>query len=120
MAITPGQTAFTRTPLPASCLLPGQQDQVTGADGLYRFDVLLGADPAEIYLSNGETLSSLAARAQEASSRNLLFAPETEHGAELQARWPAHSVPPGLMAQLDELEEALAAARRELDQDEGK
>ncbi|MDH3588162.1 MAG: OmpA family protein, partial [Gammaproteobacteria bacterium] len=34
------------TPLPAACLLPGQQDQVTGADGLYRFDVLLGSDPA--------------------------------------------------------------------------
>lgn len=27
--------------------------------------------------------------------------------AELKARWPAHSVPPALMAQLDELEEAL-------------
>ncbi|MBT8143364.1 MAG: OmpA family protein, partial [Gammaproteobacteria bacterium] len=32
--------------LPASCLLPGQQDQVTGADGYYRFDVLVDADPA--------------------------------------------------------------------------
>lgn len=39
--------------------------------------------------------------------------------AELQARWPAHSVPPALMAQLDELEDALAAARRELNEGEG-
>ncbi|MEN7342883.1 MAG: OmpA family protein [Pseudomonadota bacterium] len=33
-------------PLPAACLLPGQQPQTTAADGFYRFDVLLGADPA--------------------------------------------------------------------------
>jgi tRNA-Thr(GGU) m(6)t(6)A37 methyltransferase TsaA len=30
--------------------------------------------------------------------------------ADLKARWPAHSVPPALMAQLDELEEALKCA----------
>ncbi|MBT8136854.1 MAG: DUF11 domain-containing protein, partial [Gammaproteobacteria bacterium] len=34
------------TPLPDACLLPDQQNQVTAADGLYRFDVLLGNDPA--------------------------------------------------------------------------
>ncbi len=33
-------------PLPAACLLPGQQNQVTAADGLYRFDLLPDADPA--------------------------------------------------------------------------
>ena len=32
--------------LPAVCLLDGQQDQVTGVDGGYRFDVNLDADPA--------------------------------------------------------------------------
>lgn len=41
-----------------------------------QLDALLGGtDPAEIYLSNGETLSALTERAQEASSRNLVFAP---------------------------------------------
>ncbi|MBT8143846.1 MAG: OmpA family protein, partial [Gammaproteobacteria bacterium] len=34
------------TPVPAACLLPNQQTQVTGADGLYRFDLILGADAA--------------------------------------------------------------------------
>jgi hypothetical protein len=33
--------------------------------------------------------------------------------ADWQARLPAHSIPPGLMAELDALEEALHAARRE-------
>lgn len=37
--------------------------------------LLNGTDPAEIYLSNGETLNALAARTQDSSSRNLLFAP---------------------------------------------
>ncbi len=41
-----------------------------------QLDALLdGTDPAEIYLSNGETLSALTERAQEESSRNLVFAP---------------------------------------------
>ena len=31
--------------------------------------------------------------------------------ADLKKRWPKHSVPPGLMMQLDELEEELALAR---------
>jgi hypothetical protein len=30
--------------------------------------------------------------------------------AEVKSRWPAHSVPPALMQQLDELEEALEKA----------
>jgi hypothetical protein len=30
--------------------------------------------------------------------------------ADLKSQWPAHSVPPGLMQQLDELEEALEKA----------
>ena len=35
------------TPLPAICLIsPTQQNQVTTADGFYRFDVVPGADPA--------------------------------------------------------------------------
>jgi HAMP domain-containing protein len=34
--------------------------------------------------------------------------------ADLQARLPAHSVPPSMIAELDELEEALARARRQL------
>ena len=33
--------------------------------------------------------------------------------AALKKHWPAHSVPPGLMQQLDELEEALAQAKQE-------
>ncbi|MDH3640521.1 MAG: OmpA family protein, partial [Gammaproteobacteria bacterium] len=33
-------------PLPDVCVLPGQQNQVTGADGNYRMDLLVGADPA--------------------------------------------------------------------------
>ncbi|MEL7311652.1 MAG: OmpA family protein [Pseudomonadota bacterium] len=38
--------------LPDACLLPGQQNQVTADDGLYQFDVQLGADPA---CPSGET-----------------------------------------------------------------
>ncbi|MDX2438178.1 MAG: hypothetical protein QNL88_14145 [Acidobacteriota bacterium] len=34
-----------------------------------------GTDPADIFLSNGETLSVLAAKTQEETSRNLFFAP---------------------------------------------
>jgi hypothetical protein len=34
--------------------------------------------------------------------------------ADLLARLPAHSVPPSMIAELDELEEALAQARRQL------
>ena len=34
------------TPLPAACVLPGQQNQITDATGWYRFDVIAGADPA--------------------------------------------------------------------------
>jgi hypothetical protein len=30
--------------------------------------------------------------------------------ADLKKRWPAHSIPPALMQELDELEEALAKA----------
>jgi hypothetical protein len=33
--------------------------------------------------------------------------------ADLHARLPAHSVPPSMIAELDELEEALAQARRQ-------
>jgi uncharacterized repeat protein (TIGR01451 family) len=34
------------TPLPAACLIDGsQQNQVTGTDGAYRFDIVPGADP---------------------------------------------------------------------------
>jgi hypothetical protein len=33
--------------------------------------------------------------------------------ADLLARLPAHSVPPSMIAELDELEEALAQARRQ-------
>jgi anti-sigma-K factor RskA len=34
--------------------------------------------------------------------------------ADLLARLPAHSVPPSMIAELDELEEALAQAQRQL------
>jgi uncharacterized repeat protein (TIGR01451 family) len=34
------------TPLPNACVLPGQQNQVTAADGFYRIDLLPDADPA--------------------------------------------------------------------------
>ena len=33
-------------PLPAACLLQNQQGQVTQSDGEYRFDIVVGADPA--------------------------------------------------------------------------
>jgi hypothetical protein len=33
--------------------------------------------------------------------------------ADLQARLPAHSIPPGMIAELDRLEESLARARRQ-------
>lgn len=36
-------TTSAGTPLPAVCLLPGQQPQSTGADGAYRFDIVSGA-----------------------------------------------------------------------------
>ncbi|WP_170063460.1 DUF7507 domain-containing protein [Albidovulum inexpectatum] len=39
-------TDASGTPLPPSCLLPGQQPQTTDATGSYRFDILPGADPA--------------------------------------------------------------------------
>jgi uncharacterized repeat protein (TIGR01451 family) len=39
-------TTKNGTPLPAVCLLQGQQNQVTGANGRYRFDIVGGADPA--------------------------------------------------------------------------
>jgi hypothetical protein len=38
-------------------------------------ELLNGTDPADIYLSNGETLQALTTRTQAASSRHLLFAP---------------------------------------------
>ena len=34
--------------------------------------------------------------------------------ADLKARLPAHSTPPGMMAELDELDEQLVAAKAEL------
>lgn len=41
-------------PLPDACLLPGQQDQTSAADGLYRFDVVLDAAPE---CASGETFT---------------------------------------------------------------
>jgi hypothetical protein len=35
--------------------------------------------------------------------------------AELKARWPAHSVPPNMWQELEELEEKLERAKREPD-----
>ena len=35
--------------------------------------------------------------------------------ADLKARWPAHSVPPSMWQQLEELEEKLEQARRDAD-----
>lgn len=34
--------------------------------------------------------------------------------AELQARWPAHSIPPAMLAELDELDDQLADLRARL------
>ena len=39
-----------------------------------------------------------------------------EQIADLKARWPAHSVPPHMWQQLEELEEKLEQARREAGQ----
>jgi len=36
--------------------------------------------------------------------------------AQLQARWPAHSVPPAMLQQLEDLEEALEKLNRARDQ----
>jgi tRNA-Thr(GGU) m(6)t(6)A37 methyltransferase TsaA len=38
--------------------------------------------------------------------------------SDLKARWPSHSVPPAMMAQLDELEEALRRANEQSDEAE--
>ena len=38
--------------------------------------------------------------------------------AELKKRWPAHSVPPALMQELDDLEEQLAEAQKQARQEE--
>jgi len=39
--------------------------------------------------------------------------------ADLKARWPAHSVPPNMLMQLDELEDALEQAMRALAEKKG-
>ena len=41
-----------------------------------------------------------------------------EQIAELKKRWPAHSVPPALLQELDDLEEALAEALKEAKQEQ--
>ena len=38
--------------------------------------------------------------------------------ADLEARLPKHSIPPAMVAQLDQLEEALEEARREAEMEE--
>lgn len=38
--------------------------------------------------------------------------------AELKKRWPAHSVPVGMMVEMDELEDELTKARELLEQEE--
>jgi hypothetical protein len=38
--------------------------------------------------------------------------------ADLKARLPAHSIPPSMMAELDQLEEALVKARRQKEQEQ--
>ena len=38
--------------------------------------------------------------------------------AELKKRWPAHSVPPALMRELDDLEEELTEALEQVQQEE--
>jgi len=38
--------------------------------------------------------------------------------ADLKKRWPAHSVPPALLQELDDLEDALAAELKKLPQEE--
>jgi hypothetical protein len=37
--------------------------------------------------------------------------------ADLKSRWPAHSVPPAMMQQLDELEEELELEAKKTDED---
>jgi hypothetical protein len=39
--------------------------------------------------------------------------------ADLKRRWPAHSIPPTLMQELDDLEEELAEALAQAQQEEG-
>lgn len=41
-----------------------------------------------------------------------------EQIAELEKRWPAHSVPPAMLQELDDLEDALAIAQKKRDQEE--
>ena len=40
--------------------------------------------------------------------------------ADLKARWPAHSVPPSMWQQLEELEEELEKAQKEKQEKDGK
>lgn len=42
-----------------------------------------------------------------------------EQLAELKRRWPAHSVPPAMVQQLDELEEALEREREKAAEEDG-
>ena len=39
--------------------------------------------------------------------------------ADLKRRWPAHTPPPALMQQLDELEEEIAAEKARIQQEQG-
>ena len=57
-------------PLPAACLLPGQQNQTTTANGQYRFDIVAGAAPA---CPVGQTVYTIAV----VSPANYLPAPST-------------------------------------------
>ena len=62
------------SPLPAVCLLPNQQDQVTDVDGFYRFDVNVGADAA---CPSGETYGlAVAAPAGYTDAPSVLIPPE--------------------------------------------
>lgn len=40
--------------------------------------------------------------------------------ADLQARLPAHSIPPSMMAEMDDLEDLLSAAKAQLQQEKHK
>ena len=39
--------------------------------------------------------------------------------ADLEKRWPAHSVPPAMVQELDDLEEELAEANKQVHQEKG-
>lgn len=96
MRTTPG----VETRISTVCCAPGLKTLTQSAYGSAPGGILGSMD--------SETLNEAELRA--------LIADIEARLADLQARLPAHSIPPGMIAQLDELDEALAEANARLAQ----